>query len=83
MKSTTRWKGVQAMAPRTRPSSGRSGPGPETEQAWRRFRKPVLFPEAGDSSLEAPYRQPRDETPRKLSMRDQARRRAAPDARLP
>ncbi|MBI3683587.1 MAG: hypothetical protein HY235_24695 [Acidobacteria bacterium] len=43
------------------------------EQVSRRFRKPVIFPEAGFASLEAPHRQPWDETPRKLSMRDQAR----------
>lgn len=45
----------------------------KVEQVQQRFRKPVIFPEAGYSSLEAPYRQPWDETPRKLSMQDQAR----------
>ncbi|MDX1980183.1 MAG: hypothetical protein SFV51_07940 [Bryobacteraceae bacterium] len=43
------------------------------EQVQRRFRKPVIFPEAGFASLEAPHRKPWDETVRKLSPEDQAR----------
>lgn len=45
----------------------------KVEAVQRRFGKPVIFPEAGFSSLEAPHRQPWDETPRKLSPQDQAR----------
>ena len=45
----------------------------KVEAVHRRFRKPVIFPEAGFSSLEAPHRAPWDETPRKLSVEDQAR----------
>lgn len=43
------------------------------EQVQRRYGKPVIFPEAGFASLVAPHRQPWDETPRKLSLDDQAR----------
>jgi hypothetical protein len=43
------------------------------EAVQRRFGKPVIFPEAGFSSLESPHRAPWDETRRKLSMADQAR----------
>jgi hypothetical protein len=43
------------------------------EAVQRKFRKPVIFPEAGFSSFEAPHREPWDETPRKLSSGDQAR----------
>jgi hypothetical protein len=43
------------------------------EQVQSRFRKPLIFPETGFTSLEAPHRQPWDETPRKLSPQDQAR----------
>jgi hypothetical protein len=45
----------------------------KVEAVQRRFQKPVIFPEAGFSSLEAPHRAPWDETRRKLSMEDQAR----------
>lgn len=45
----------------------------KVEAVQRKFRKPVIFPEAGFASLEAPYRAPWDETRRKLSMEDQAR----------
>ncbi len=45
----------------------------KVEAVSRRFRKPVIFTEAGYSSLEAPHRQPWDETARALSMADQAR----------
>ncbi len=38
-----------------------------------RHRKPLLLTEAGFASLQAPHRQPWDETPRPLSMTDQAR----------
>ena len=38
-----------------------------------RYRKPVIFAEAGFSSYEAPHREPWDETPRKLAPQDQAR----------
>lgn len=43
------------------------------ERVQQRFQKSVIFPEAGFASLEAPHRQPWDETPRKLSTQDQAR----------
>lgn len=39
----------------------------------QRYNRPVIFPEAGFASLEAPHRAPWDETPRRLSMDDQAR----------
>jgi len=45
----------------------------KVEAVQRRFRRPVIFPEAGYSSFEAPHRQPWDETPRKLAPADQAR----------
>jgi hypothetical protein len=45
----------------------------KVEAVQRRFRKPVIFPEAGFASLEAPHRAPWDETPRRLSMEDQAK----------
>ena len=45
----------------------------KVEAVQRRYKKPVIFPEAGFSSLEGPHRAPWDETPRKLSMEDQAR----------
>ncbi len=45
----------------------------KVETVQRRFGKPVIFPEAGFSSFAAPHRQPWDETPRALSMEDQAR----------
>jgi hypothetical protein len=45
----------------------------KVEAVQRRFKKPVIFPEAGFASLEAPHREPWDETRRKLSMGDQAR----------
>jgi len=43
------------------------------EEVQKRFGRPLIFPEAGFTSLEAPHRQPWDETPRKLSPEDQAR----------
>lgn len=45
----------------------------KVEAVHRKYRKPVIFPEAGFASLEAPHRAPWDETRRKLSMEDQAR----------
>jgi hypothetical protein len=45
----------------------------KVEAVQRRFGKPVIFPEAGFTSLTAPHREPWDETPRALSMEDQAR----------
>lgn len=45
----------------------------KVETVQKRFQRPVIFTEAGYSSLEAPQRQPWDETPRKLSTADQAR----------
>jgi hypothetical protein len=45
----------------------------KVETVHRRFRKPVIFTECGYSSLVAPHRAPWDETPRELSMDDQAR----------
>jgi hypothetical protein len=45
----------------------------KVEAVQKRFRKPVIFPEAGFASLEAPHKEPWDETRRKLSMEDQAR----------
>jgi hypothetical protein len=45
----------------------------KVETVQRKYRKPVIFPEAGFASLEAPHRAPWDETHRKLSMEDQAR----------
>ncbi len=38
-----------------------------------RYRKPVLFTECGYSSLKNPHRAPWDESPRELSLEDQAR----------
>lgn len=43
------------------------------EEVQKKFARPIIFPEAGFTSLEAPHRQPWDETPRKLSPEDQAR----------
>jgi hypothetical protein len=45
----------------------------KVEAVHRKYRKPVIFPEAGFASLEAPHRAPWDETRRKLSPEDQAR----------
>ena len=45
----------------------------KVEAVQKRFRKPVIFPEAGFASLEAPHKAPWDETRRKLSMEEQAR----------
>lgn len=45
----------------------------KVEAVQKKFRKPVIFPEAGFASLEGPHREPWDETRRKLSMEDQAR----------
>jgi hypothetical protein len=45
----------------------------KVEAVARKFRRPVLFTEAGFASLENPHRQPWDETPRKISLEDQAR----------
>ncbi len=45
----------------------------KVEAVQKRFRKPVIFPEAGFASLEAPHKAPWDETRRTLSMQDQAR----------
>jgi hypothetical protein len=43
------------------------------EAVQRRFRRPVIFTEAGFASLEDPQREPWDETPRELSPQAQAR----------
>lgn len=43
------------------------------EAVQKKFGKPIIFPETGFTSLEAPHRQPWDETPRKISPEDQAR----------
>jgi hypothetical protein len=43
------------------------------EAVSKKYRRPVLFTEAGYSSLVKPHRQPWDETPRPLSPQDQAR----------
>jgi hypothetical protein len=43
------------------------------ETVQKKFRKPVIFPEAGYCSYEAPHRAPWDESPRKLALEDQAR----------
>lgn len=45
----------------------------KVEAVHRRFRRPVIFTEAGFASLENPHREPWDETPRALSPEDQAR----------
>lgn len=45
----------------------------KVEAVQKKFHKPVIFPEAGFASLEAPHRAPWDETRRKLSMEDQAK----------
>jgi hypothetical protein len=45
----------------------------KVEAVQRRFGKPVIFPEAGFTSLEAPHRAPWDETRRKISLEEQAR----------
>jgi hypothetical protein len=45
----------------------------KVEAVQRKFGKPVIFPEAGFSTFEAPHREPWDETPRKLAPADQAR----------
>lgn len=45
----------------------------KVEAVSRKFRKPVIFTEAGYTSLEKPHREPWDETPRTLSLDDQAR----------
>jgi hypothetical protein len=45
----------------------------KVEAVQKKFGKPVIFPEAGYPSLEAPHRQPWDETARKISLNDQAR----------
>jgi hypothetical protein len=45
----------------------------KVEAVHRKYKKPVIFPEAGFASLEAPHRAPWDETRRKLSPEDQAR----------
>lgn len=45
----------------------------KVEAVHRKFRKPVIFTEAGFASLENPHREPWAETPRRLSPEDQAR----------
>jgi hypothetical protein len=45
----------------------------KVESVHRRYQKPVLFTECGYSSLVAPHRAPWDESPRALSVTDQAR----------
>ncbi len=44
----------------------------KVKRVHRAYGKPVLFPEAGFPSLEAPHRQPWDETPRRISVEEQA-----------
>ncbi len=43
------------------------------EQVHHLYHRPVLFPEAGFPSLEVPHREPWDETPRPISLSEQAR----------
>jgi len=43
------------------------------EKVYNKHRRPVIFTEAGFASLEAPHREPWDESPRRLSPEDQAR----------
>ena len=45
----------------------------KVQTVQRKWRKPVIFTEAGFSSYEAPHRAPWDETPRKLAPADQAK----------
>jgi hypothetical protein len=45
----------------------------KVEKVQAFYKKPVIFTEAGYTSMEAPHREPWSETPRKLSMDDQAR----------
>lgn len=45
----------------------------KVESVQRKYGKPVLLTEAGFASLEAPHRAPWDESPRKISMQEQAR----------
>jgi hypothetical protein len=45
----------------------------KVEAVQEKFRRPVIFTEAGFSSLESPHRQPWDETPRRPSSEEQAR----------
>ena len=45
----------------------------KVEAIHRQYQRPVIFTEVGFSSLEAPHRQPWDESPRRLSTEDQAR----------
>jgi hypothetical protein len=45
----------------------------KVEAVERRFKRPVIFPEAGFCSMKSPHRAPWDETPRELSLTDQAR----------
>lgn len=43
------------------------------EAVQRKYRRPVIFAEAGFPSMKAPHRAPWDESPRELSMTEQAR----------
>src|SRR5260370_2369888 len=43
------------------------------ELVQQKFKKPVIFPEAGFPSLKDPHREPWSESPRALSLTDQAR----------
>ncbi|MFN0170772.1 MAG: glycoside hydrolase family 113 [Bryobacteraceae bacterium] len=45
----------------------------KVEAVQSRFQRPVIFTEAGFASLKAPHRAPWDESPRDLSVEDQAR----------
>jgi hypothetical protein len=45
----------------------------KVETVSRKFRRPVLFTEAGYASLTNPHREPWDESPRPISLADQAR----------
>lgn len=45
----------------------------KVELVQQKFRKPVIFPEAGFPSLKDPHREPWSEAPRPLSLADQAR----------
>ena len=45
----------------------------KVEAVQRKFQRPVIFTEAGYASLKAPHRAPWDESPREISLDEQAR----------
>jgi hypothetical protein len=45
----------------------------KVELVQRKFNKPVIFPEAGFPSLKDPHREPWSESPRPISLADQAK----------